>query len=222
MTEIIDIHTHSVPRYSGRAIVNQIVGVGERYPHAHYVSAGIHPWHIIDDGVEQLRQLEEMLTDNKTIAIGETGIDHLCDTPIDIQRELFTTQADMAERRGLPLIIHAVKSQTEILESHSRLRPSVPWIIHGFRGKPEQARQYLSKGIYLSFGALYNTASLCHVYKSGTLLMESDESTNGIDDIYRRAGELLSITPEELKQCVRQNVERLFFDKSTVVSYRKE
>jgi TatD DNase family protein len=91
------------------------------------------------------------------------------------------------------------------------MRPSVPWIIHGFRGKPELAQQYLSRGFILSFGERFNPLSLAASYASQAILMESDESTAGIGAIYISASGALRVEAEELKQCVRQNVERLFF-----------
>lgn len=35
------------------------------------------------------------------------------------------------------------------------MKPSNPWIIHGFRGKKELALQYIREGIYVSLGEKY-------------------------------------------------------------------
>jgi len=37
----------------------------------------------------------------------------------------------------------------ELLSEHRKLRPSTPWLVHGFRGKKELAMQLISKGMYL-------------------------------------------------------------------------
>jgi TatD DNase family protein len=173
---------------------------------------GIHPWHAGVAPADALfGQLGELLGDGRVVALGEAGLDRLCDTPYELQLPLFEAQARLAESRGLPLVVHAVRSHSDILRLHAALRPSVPWVIHGFRGKPELARQYLSRGITLSFGEHFNPLSLASAYASQALLMESDESATGIDAIYLSASGVLRVEAEELKQRVRQNVERLFF-----------
>lgn len=53
---------------------------------------------------------------------------------------------------GKPLVIHLVKAVDELLKVKRDLRPSNPWIIHGFRGKAALAEEYLKHGFYLSFG----------------------------------------------------------------------
>ena len=55
-----------------------------------------------------------------------------------------------------PLIIHQVKALQEILYLKKKFHPAQPWLIHGFRGKPELAQQLLATGIDLSFGVHYN------------------------------------------------------------------
>jgi TatD DNase family protein len=212
MNEIIDIHTHVTPLRPAEAIVNVIAGVGSLPRQARYLSVGIHPWHAgVAPADALLGQLGELLGDGRVVALGEAGLDRLCDTPYELQLPLFEAQARLAESRGLPLVVHAVRSHSDILRLHAALRPSVPWVIHGFRGKPELARQYLSRGITLSFGEHFNPLSLAAAYASQALLMESDESAAGIDAIYLSASGVLRLEAEELKQRVRQNVERLFF-----------
>jgi TatD DNase family protein len=212
MTSVIDIHTHSVPPRSEQAIVNHMVGVGSMPAEAVCLSVGIHPWHIAGADVPQLMsELRRQLADERVVAIGEAGIDKLCSTPLDVQRELFVAQAMEAESRGLPLILHVVRSHAEVLQLHRDLRPSVPWIVHGFRGKPELARQYTSRGIYLSFGEHFNAVSLALAYASGTFFAESDEALGGIDHIYQLLSSSLAADALQLKQCVTQNVERIFF-----------
>jgi TatD DNase family protein len=214
MTEIIDIHTHSVPAVPTQAIVNVIVGVGQLPPAASFLSVGIHPWHAgVAPADALLGELSELLGDGRVVALGEAGLDRLCETPYELQLRLFEAQAEMAESRGLPLIVHVVKCHSELLRLHASMRPSVPWIIHGFRGKPELAQQYLSRGFSLSFGERFNPLSLAAAYTSRAILVESDESRQSIGNICLSAARTLGVGVEELKLCVRQNVERLFFGK---------
>ena len=84
------------------------------------------------------------------MAIGECGFDRLRGGDADTQRRLFDFHARLAERVGKPLIIHAVKSVQELMDARRRIAPTVEWVIHGFRGKPELARQLQRAGYKLS------------------------------------------------------------------------
>ena len=89
------------------------------------------------------------------LAVGEAGLDKLADAPMDLQVEVFRCQACLAEAVGKPLVLHLVKAVDELLKVKRDLRPSKPWIIHGFRGKAALAEEYLKHGFYLSFGEKY-------------------------------------------------------------------
>ena len=53
-----------------------------------------------------------------------------------------------------------MKAVEELLKLKQRLQPANPWIIHGFRGKPALAQDYVRHGFYLSFGEKYQEESL--------------------------------------------------------------
>ena len=93
--------------------------------------------------------------DPSIVAIGEAGLDRLRGPALPLQAQVFEVQALIAERQRLPLIIHSVRTIPEILAIHRRLRPTVPWIFHGFRGRPEAAVQILRRpGTLISLGPL--------------------------------------------------------------------
>jgi TatD DNase family protein len=61
----------------------------------------------------------------------------------------------------------------------------MPWIIHGFRGKPQLARQLINQGFYISLGELFNPQTAT-IIPTNRLLFETDESTLDIDTIIER------------------------------------
>ena len=156
----LDIHTHHVPSSLEDAIQNCYPETFDEKAEG-WFSIGIHPWRI-EDYQRQYpwNELRRMLSLPQVLAIGEAGIDKLCGVSMDEQERVFLHQAEMAEEIGKPLIIHMVKSIDEIVRFRTQIHPSVPWIIHGFRGKPAQAQQLLSHNFCLSFGALYHLESL--------------------------------------------------------------
>lgn len=88
-----------------------------------YASVGIHPERAnkIEDVSLAIKELEEIATDKKVVAIGETGLDYFylkSDDPAEIkqtkekQKQLFIGQIQLAQKLDLPLILH-VRDQGE-------------------------------------------------------------------------------------------------------------
>lgn len=90
------------------------------------------------------------------------------------QTALLRIHYELSETLRKPLILHIVKSFPEIIALRKQWKPTQPWIIHGFRGKPQLARELLAHGFHLSYGKKYNLASLA-ITPASRLLRETDE-----------------------------------------------
>lgn len=205
----LDIHAHHtvVP---GSAIINCYPETFSESAEG-WFSVGIHPWKIDAYGMQlPYSRLRSLLVRKEVVAIGETGLDKLCQVSLDKQEAVFRRHIELAEEVGKPVILHVVKAIDELLRLKKQLRPSTPWIIHGFRGKPAQARQLLSHGLSLSFGALYHPESL-QVTPVNRLFFESDEVGVSVTELIARAALLRNVPAEELTEIVQQNVKRVFF-----------
>lgn len=211
----IDIHTHNVPPHPDEAIVNCSPELFVPEKDAWY-SIGIHPWSIAESYhgtvVEHAlwKKLVEQVRNPQVLAIGEAGIDKLINVPIAIQEDFFKEQARLASDMNKPLIIHAVKATDELLRLKKEINPSVPWIIHGFRGKAALATEYLRHGFYLSFGEKYQDEALL-VVPQEKLFIETDESHVSVAQLYERAAFVRNISTESLRKMVVDNVKRVFF-----------
>lgn len=174
-----------------------------------YYAVGIHPWFLEDvDG--QFRWLEEAASWPHVLAIGECGLDKWAEFPIELQEAVFRKCIGLSEKRHLPLIIHQVRCTDRLIAIKRELNPDMPWIVHGFRGKPELASQCLHHGLYLSFGEKFQEEALRRV-PLDRLLLETDESRIGIERIYRRVAEARSMALEELAEALEMNVRKIFF-----------
>ena len=179
---MFDSHTHRLRR---NAIVD-IDPVGKdgklRLYKGYFYSVGIHPWNLFKATPADLRMLQALAAEPQVIAIGECGLDPKIEGSeslsrneiIEAQTTLLTFHISLSERLSKPLILHIVKAYPEIIALRKSLRPAQPWIIHGFRGKPQLARELLTHGFHLSFGTKYNPASLALTPPS-RLLRETDE-----------------------------------------------
>ena len=207
--QLLDIHTHRLPEAPGTAVVS-VCPPDFRPETGHLYSVGLHPWHIGQEG-HTLEALEAALRHPQVVAVGEAGLDRLAGAPLaEVQVPLFEAQARLADERGLPLVIHLVKCLPELLAARRRLRPQAPWIIHGFRGKPELAAECLRHGLYLSFGEHYRAETLLAV-PTGRLFLETDESAVPIGTLHDRAAALRGIPPADLHQDLAENAAKCFF-----------
>ncbi|TAL91171.1 MAG: TatD family deoxyribonuclease [Candidimonas sp.] len=101
-------------------------------------------------------QVRDALADPRLVAIGEIGLDffvpELTSVPMRAKQELFySAQLDLAQRYGLPVLLHVRRSQDAILK-HLRRRPRIGGIAHAFNGSFQQAKQFIALGFALGMG----------------------------------------------------------------------
>lgn len=181
----IDIHSHDLSRRDS-AVIN--IQPGDEMMCGVYYSVGIHPWNACESTDASLLLLEQIAADNRVVAIGETGLDALKGGPLAVQQALFERHIKISEQVGKPLIIHAVRTLNLVMAIKREICPKQPWIIHGFRGKPQQAQELLKHGFYLSLGEKFNPLTAA-VIPSERLFYESDESVLPIAQIIKNINE---------------------------------
>ena len=206
-----DIHTHRFTDSAPEEVLLSCSVLKKEIPaEAVYLSAEIHPWHLTAENLScQIERMENMLSDSRVLALGEVGLDKLTECPYPIQIKAFEEIVSISEAYGKPLIIHCVKSVDELIAIRKKMRPALPWIMHGFRGKPQQADSLLRHGFYLSFGEHYNSQVMKEI-PIERLFLETDESNVPIDELYNRAAAIRHISAEELKLAVLHNVNNVF------------
>ena len=163
-----------------------------------YYSVGLHPWHIDKNLMSEVRRLAALPT---VVAIGETGLDKNMAKDKDdfsLQKEIFAEHILISEEVKKPLIIHCVKAWDELLSLRKTLNPSMPWIIHGFRGNAILATQLLNAGLYLSFGINHNAEALKAAWDKGSLFTETDDMDIDIREVCTTIARKLDISINEL------------------------
>lgn len=204
--EILDIHTHHL---QGNPLV--IYNNGYHYVPADmdgYYSVGLHPWDA--DKPFSPDRLLDMASDPRVLAIGETGLDSLRGPSVnDIQLPVFIDHINVARLLDKPLILHIVKQWDMLLRLRRDIPTSLPWIIHGFRGKPELARTLVSKGFYLSIGANFNPDSV-RTIPDDRLLIETDTAEVAIQSVLDSLALTRGVSPQQLAKTLNANASRLF------------
>jgi Mg-dependent DNase len=220
----IDVHTHQIKPGNQIAIVNILVKKNVTdYPETQVIhqqtpniffSAGIHPW-FSQNWRFQLEMVHHFAQLPHNIAIGECGLDKTVPMELNEQIELFKAQIIISETKYKPLIIHCVKAYNELLEIRKETQARMPWIIHGFSGSIQLARQCSGEGMILSFGqALFNSKSkvnqVVNAEDQFPFLLETDESHFSIDEIYAQYVKIKGITLNELKKALSETFFQAF------------
>ncbi len=169
------------------------------------ISVGIHPWYINADWKNDLAAIAGFAGESNVAAIGECGIDTLkSPAPVELQEEILKAHILLAEELRKPLIIHCVKAYDRLVALRNGLKPQQAWIVHGFRGKPQQAEQLIKAGFYISLGEKFNTES-AKAIPMEKLFIESDESSAAIADIYAAVAREKGADVEKLALQTMQN-----------------
>lgn len=178
-------------------------------------SFGLHPWNVTDswhDDIDKVEcQIKTFLANESMCLVGECGLDRLYNATYQQQLDAFKAQVEISERHRLPMIIHCVKAWDDLLRL--RRSASLPWVIHGFRGKPTQLWQLLNHDCLISFGFYYNIDSLreCPLER---MFLETDVIDRPIAELYQSVAQVKGLTVEALQQQMQLNLHVSLFGKS--------
>jgi TatD DNase family protein len=136
--------------------VQMVIQMAEKYPGSCFPMMGLHPCNVKINFQEELDLIRKTIDNYKIYAIGEIGIDLYWDkTTLDIQKEAFKLQVNLAKELGLPIVIHCREAFDEVYkvlleEKDEKLRG----IFHCFTGTKEQAALIIELNFYLGIGGV--------------------------------------------------------------------
>lgn len=157
------------------------VALAHRQPMV-FATVGVHPHDARHADETSWAELERLAGDERVVAIGECGLDFFRDlSPRDVQRTVFARHLALAERLGLPVVIHCRDAYGDCLEVlRSERQAPVRGILHCFQGDAAAARGALDLGLHIAVGGSITFPredALRHVVGAlplGRLLVETD------------------------------------------------
>lgn len=178
-------------------------------------SIGIHPAYIKTSSIEEeIRLIKQNLSNKNCLAIGEIGLDKLCETDFKLQIEVFEQQLKIAEEFKIPVIIHSVRAYQEILQIRKKMKLTIPFMFHGFNKNEQLLHQILVQNCFVSFGKnLLSNKNLQIIFAKNSanqFFLENDASEIPIKEIYAFAANLRKITIEELQLQQAENWKTIF------------
>ena len=144
----------------------------KEYPKKVFLVMGLHPTSVKDNYLEELSHVEEQFKKRAFYAVGEIGIDLFWDTStLEIQKEAFRRQIQLAKKYELPIVIHCRDAFDEVFEVlETEKGPELFGIFHCFTGTEEQAQKAISYNMKLGIGGVVT-------FKNGKI----DQFLNKID-----------------------------------------
>lgn len=190
----IDAHTHHEGPHPALVMGKQAVG--------------IHPWELQKDiSLRELRlRFDQLLSNPKLMAIGECGLDRArADLhSIETQSTVLEWHLEEAKKRNLPVIIHCVRSHSDLIGLFKKMKMKQTFMLHDFSGNEFQINEYLKFNPYFSLGK----RGIKHLKKipSNRLLLETDDQHEiSLDELYAKASAELGLSSQQLEKQLVEN-----------------
>jgi TatD DNase family protein len=200
------------------------------YPQQCFPMMGLHPCSVNQDFEQELKIVENWLSQREFIAIGEMGIDLYWDkTFFEQQKESFRIQAGWAKQYHLPLVIHSRESMKEVINLLEELADKDLFgVLHCFTGTLEDAQRLISMNFKLGIGGVvtYKNGGLESVIKEiglEHLVLETDSpylapvpyrgkrnETSYIPIIAQKIADIKGISLEEVAEKTTKTAIQLF------------
>ncbi|MBU4486764.1 MAG: TatD family hydrolase [Candidatus Delongbacteria bacterium] len=213
----VDLHTSK-----------QSIKLSDKYKNV-YAACGFHPNDLQLIKFEDMNILRELLSHEKVVAIGETGIDLFRDrVPLEIQRKFFIKQLEIALEENYPVIIHSRAAEFETLDIINEVSDKYSGVFHCYAGGIDTAFKLIDKGFYISFtGSItYKNNDREEVVKEIPLeymLLETDSpfltpipnrgkrnDPSNLRFIAQKIAEIKNISVEEVAMVTTENSKKLF------------
>ena len=195
-----------------------------------YCAAGLHPLFLKQHHHRDLVKLENLCQQNLLVAIGEIGLDfYNGKQQEEEQQHLFEEQLAIADKVGLPIILHVRKAHDQVLATLRRKKFTGGGTVHGYNGSLQQAEQYIGLGFAIGIGGAitYDRAkklrNLATQLPEESIVLETDSPDMVIAgkgkgpnlpqylvEILHLLAKLRQTTPEQLGETTHLNTHRVF------------
>lgn len=201
-----------------------------------YATLGLHPHDALDANNELMEKWEKLIGENKKIvAIGECGLDYAkADVAKEDQKKAFRMQLKLAQKVGLPVIIHNREADEDTLEILEKFNGDggrrIDAVFHCYSSNVEFARKLWYRKYFTSFTGVVtypNTEDLVKVVEEvpmDAFMVETDcpflapQSHRGernepsyVVEVVEKIAEIKNVSAEEIARISTENAEELFF-----------
>jgi len=120
-----------------------------------YAAVGIQPNVVAEAAPDDWGRIVALAEAPGVVALGETGLDRYWDrAPFALQQDYFGRHLDLAERLGLPVVIHCRDCEADIVAQLAGRGRPVRGVLHSFTGTAADARAFLGLGLHISLAGM--------------------------------------------------------------------
>ena len=135
-----------------------------------WATIGLHP----HDAINGVHTIVPFIASDRVVGIGECGLDYYYEhSPRDVQMKAFAEQIALAHQHDLTLVIHTRDAWDDTFTVLDAEGVPSNTIIHCFTGGPNEARECLNRGAYLSFSGIVTFKNATDL-REAALLCPSD------------------------------------------------
>lgn len=132
-----------------------------------WATVGLHP----HEAVHGVDTIVDLLDRPRVVAVGEAGLDYFYEhSPRREQADAFAAQIALAHEHELPLVIHTRDAWADTFEILDAEGVPDRTILHCFTGGPDEARQGLDRGMFVSFSGIVTFKSAVEVQAAARLV----------------------------------------------------
>lgn len=198
-----------------------------------YAAVGVHPSDIGGLNEETFAWLREQAAWEKTVAIGEIGLDYYWEKEKETQknqRYWFARQLSLAGEAELPVIIHSRDAAADTMQVMKECHAEdIPGVIHCYSYSGELALEFVKMGYYIGVGGVVtfkNAKKLVETVETvpmERILLETDcpymapephrgtrNDSRNIPYVIAKIAEIRGMEPEEVERVTEENAYRLF------------
>lgn len=208
------------------------LALAEKYDFV-YAAVGVHPSDIGDLNEESYQWLREQALGEKTVAIGEIGLDYYWEKEPKVQerqRYWMKRQLELAQETGLPVIIHSRDAAADTMAVMRQANAEkIPGVIHCYSYSKELAQEFVKMGYYIGVGGVVtfkNAKKLKETVEALPLeriLLETDcpymapephrgerNDSSYLPLVAAKIAELKGVAIEEVERITEENARKLF------------
>lgn len=210
--------------------IEGMLAVENEFPNNCFAMMGLHPCYVKENVADELKVVEQWLSQRKFAAVGEIGLDYYWDkTFVHEQKSAFRTQIEWSIQYRLPIVIHTRESTKDTIDIVKEYQSrGVRGVFHCFSGSLETAKQITDMGFYLGIGGVltYKNAGLQEVVQHIDLkhiVLETDapyltpvphrgkrNESAYVTLVAQKLAELKGVDLEEVENVTAENAQILF------------
>ena len=210
----------------------ETLAIAQTYPYV-YAAVGVHPSEIGDLNEEMFAWLKEQTSQEKTVAVGEIGLDYYWDKEPEVQkaqRYWFKRQMELAREETLPVIIHSRDAAEDTMRLMQEIHAEeIPGVIHCYSYSKEMALEFVKMGYRIGVGGVVtfkNARKLKETVEAvpmEAILLETDcpymapephrgtrNDSSNIPYVVNTIAQIKGISTDEVEQITWENAMRLF------------